>query len=94
MLFAEFTAVFKPSLRFFAVCKTYAVSACFKELKFIRYAVFTKRVAEHFAVTVINRAVILARPDKRRRKAPVYKLFDARRIYLGLAGKYSEKIPA
>ena len=77
MLFVEFKAAVKPSLRFFAVCKTYAVSAGFKEFKFMRYTVFAKRVAQHYAVIVIDRTVILARPDKRRRKAPVYKLFNA-----------------
>jgi len=40
MLFVEFKAAVKPSLRFFAVCKTYAVSAGFKEFKFMRYTVF------------------------------------------------------
>ena len=94
MLFVEFKAAVKPSLRFFAVCKTYTVSAGFKEFKFMRYTVFAKRVAQHYAVIVIDRTVILARPDKRRRKAPVCKLFNARSINLGLAGKQSEKIPA
>lgn len=77
ILFIEFKAAVKPSLRFFAVCKTYTVSAGFKEFKFMRYTVFTKRVAQHYAVIVIDRTVILARPDKRRRKAPVCKLFNA-----------------
>lgn len=52
MLFVEFKAAVKPSLRFFAVCKTYAVPAGFKELKFMRYTVFSKRVAQHYAVIV------------------------------------------
>lgn len=75
--FVEFKAAVKPSLRFFAVCKTYAVSTGFKEFKFMRYTVLAKRIAQHYAVIVIDRTVILARPDKRRRKAPVCKLFNA-----------------
>lgn len=43
--FVEFKAAVKPSLRFFAVCKTYAVSAGFKEFKFMRYTVL--RSASH-----------------------------------------------